>query len=83
MAEGKDFIVDMREYSQGHQEESRAWRENSRVNMASRMDLVMGVEGKRGAGERAPREEEKRNLRGCMAKMAGYIGIRNWVKGGP
>lgn len=49
-------------------------------NMASGMDLALGVEGKRGPRERAPREEERRKPRGCMAKMQCYSGMRNWQR---
>lgn len=73
MVRGKVFFtIDMRENSQRHLENSRAKRERSRLNMASRLHLAMGEAGA-GANEKKreeDREKEQRENTRVISRMS-------------
>lgn len=83
MVEEKVSIVDEEEHSQRQPKESRAGRESTALNMASRLNWAMreerGVEGAREEGKRKEEETAKRE----GPKDQGYIGLRSQGKGSP
>ena len=78
MVEEKVSVVDTEEQSQRQPKESRAGRESTALNMASRLFWAMseerGVEGAREEEEKAKREGPKNQ---------GYIELRSQGKGSP